>query len=378
MNKSSVHSSHFTCLLSVLFVLIVVLAALHVPAIAADSHEAEGGLITSISFTAASRTDHWQGYYGALSYIPPNSSQYPDYFNTSAGHSNSIRQVVLNITTFTPHEYLLITSSSSINVSGLQAGNVSQVDCITGTGPDSGTNTFTGSSTFDNIPDRGSIQNVPTAYISGNFSEGLLQDGASNNAFIVPIVAVGVCFDGTPCNFQFILPSNSSTPISYYMYYLSSQANISSQVTTPRVTGQIMHSNNKIGIPYVLVNLTNATTMNIVGSTHTNGTGYYNFTSPDAGDYYINASTLRFWDNSTAVSVTADETVIVNLSLWLKGDLNNNGKSADAGDLVLMNRAVLWEIQGGWQWDLNDNGIIADVGDLVLMNRAVLHEIILT
>ncbi len=142
------------------------------------------------------------------------------------------------------------------------------------------------------------------------------------------------------------------------------------------ITGQITYSNNNTGIFNVSVNLTNATTMNVVNSTHTNGTGYYNFTNVIAGDYYINATKTRYWDNSTEVNATANETA--NLSLWLVGDLNNKGKSADAGDLVLMNRAVLWEISGDWRWDLNHNGRIADAGDLVLMNRAVLGEIILT
>ena len=142
------------------------------------------------------------------------------------------------------------------------------------------------------------------------------------------------------------------------------------------IAGQITHTNNNTGIPDVSVNLTNATTMNVVDFTSTNGTGYYNFTNINAGDYYVKASKIRYWDNTTEVNVTADETA--NLSLWLVGDLNNNGRSAGIGDLVLMNRAVLWEIPGDWRWDLNRNGRIAGIGDLVLMNRAVLGEIVLT
>lgn len=144
------------------------------------------------------------------------------------------------------------------------------------------------------------------------------------------------------------------------------------------VVGQITYSNNDTGIPGVFVNLTNATNMNVIISTTTNETGYYNLTSADTKEFYINASKTTFWDNSTAtVSVTANETVIANLKLWLIGDLNNDGKAAGAYDLTMMNRAVLWEIAGDWQWDLNKNGKIADAGDLVLMNRAVLGEIIL-
>jgi hypothetical protein len=142
------------------------------------------------------------------------------------------------------------------------------------------------------------------------------------------------------------------------------------------IAGQITHTNNNTGIPDVSVNLTNATTMNVVDFTSTNGTGYYNFTNINAGDYYVKASKIRYWDNTTEVNVTADETA--NLSLWLVGDLNNNGRSAGIGDLVLMNRVVLWKIPGDWRWDLNGNGRTAGIGDLVLMNRAVLGEIVLT
>ena len=52
------------------------------------------------------------------------------------------------------------------------------------------------------------------------------------------------------------------------------------------------------------------------------------------------------------------------------GDLNGNGISADAGDLVLMKRASIGEIQADFGYDLNNNGQFADAGDLVLMKRA--------
>lgn len=59
----------------------------------------------------------------------------------------------------------------------------------------------------------------------------------------------------------------------------------------------------------------------------------------------------------------------------LKGDLNNNGIPADAGDLVLMKRASIGEIQADSRYDLNNNGQNADAGDLVLMKRASIGEI---
>ena len=61
----------------------------------------------------------------------------------------------------------------------------------------------------------------------------------------------------------------------------------------------------------------------------------------------------------------------------LRGDLNNNGISADAGDLVLMKLASIDEIMADSRYDLNENGTPADAGDLVLMKRASIAEITL-
>lgn len=61
--------------------------------------------------------------------------------------------------------------------------------------------------------------------------------------------------------------------------------------------------------------------------------------------------------------------------IYLKGDLNDNGIPADAGDLVLMKRASIGEIISDFRYDLNENGIPADAGDLVLMKRASIGEI---
>ena len=57
------------------------------------------------------------------------------------------------------------------------------------------------------------------------------------------------------------------------------------------------------------------------------------------------------------------------------GDLNENGISADAGDLVLMKRASIGEIKADSRYDLNNNGQLADAGDLALMKRVSIGEI---
>jgi predicted transcriptional regulator with HTH domain len=217
-------TSHVTEHLFGLLAVIVVMALLSVGISGGTGAEAQAGYITSINIIASSQTDHWQGYYGFLSGISQNITKYPEYFNVSTSNVSSIRPIELNMSTFTPNEYLLITDSNSLNVPGLQAGDISMIDSITGTGSDSGTNTFTYKSSFYNIPIRGNIQNVPTVYINGtgqmNFREGLLKDG-NNSVFIVPIEEAMPGYNGLPCNFQFILPTNYSNPITYYIYYLA-------------------------------------------------------------------------------------------------------------------------------------------------------------
>jgi len=91
----------------------------------------------------------------------------------------------------------------------------------------------------------------------------------------------------------------------------------------------------------------------------------------------VNASKPRFWDNSTEVEVIAGETTEVNMMLWLKGDLNNNGIPADIGDVAMMWSAWKGEITADYRYDLNNNGILADIGDVAMMWSAWKGEIVL-
>ena len=152
------------------------------------------------------------------------------------------------------------------------------------------------------------------------------------------------------------------------------------QLFTGSISGRITYTCNETGIAGVIVNLTQGS---VVNSTTTDSNGNYTFAAVVPGDYYVNASKPRlenvtgFWDNSTNVTVIAGVTSEVNMMLWLKGDLNNNGISADAGDVTLMKRASTGEIAGDWRYDLNHNGMIADAGDVTLMKRASAGEIVL-
>jgi len=141
------------------------------------------------------------------------------------------------------------------------------------------------------------------------------------------------------------------------------------------VAGRITYTCNGMGIADVTVNLTQGGS--VVNSTTTNGTGHYDLANVPQGNYYVNASKIRFWDNSTAVTVTAGNTTEADMMLWLKGDLDGNCTVADADDLRLMIRACLRIDPGDWRYDLNGNGRNGDIGDLVLLKRASLGEIVL-
>jgi len=73
--------------------------------------------------------------------------------------------------------------------------------------------------------------------------------------------------------------------------------------------------------------------------------GNYIITDIPTGDYTLTASKLRFWSKSTSVTVIAGETVTAHRSLWLKGDLDNNGIVTDAGDSAMLKDASVGKIQ---------------------------------
>ena len=110
------------------------------------------------------------------------------------------------------------------------------------------------------------------------------------------------------------------------------------------IAGTISSAATGTGIAGVTVDLTFNGTV-IASTTTTDSSGSYLFTELAAGEYTVTSSKARFWANSTSVTVSSGETVTANQALWLKGDLNNNGISADAGDLAMMKDASVGNIE---------------------------------
>jgi len=135
------------------------------------------------------------------------------------------------------------------------------------------------------------------------------------------------------------------------------------------VSGTITYTHNETGIAEVTVNLTqNGTSIN---STVTDSSGNYTFTNISPGDYNITASKIRFWSNSTSpVTVNAGASTTANLMLWLKGDLNNDGKVSEI-DLALMRSAVAeyeLPIPVDWKFDINSDGKVNEVDIAIIRN----------
>ena len=144
------------------------------------------------------------------------------------------------------------------------------------------------------------------------------------------------------------------------------------------ISGFITYACNETGLAGVTVNLSlsqpgNGNETPAIKSTVTDSNGSYMFINVYPGTYNITASRRGFWYNSSSVTVTgtpASESYTLNLTLWLKGDLNNNGKPADDADVSKMENASIGEISPDWRYDLNRNSIAADAGDLAMIKDA--------
>ena len=106
--------------------------------------------------------------------------------------------------------------------------------------------------------------------------------------------------------------------------WVNQTATTSAPAANGAVSGTITSTNDGTGVPGVTGNLTLNSTGTVIASTTTDSSGDYLIIDQAPGEYTLTASKIRFWSDSTTVTVNAGEFVTVNSALWLKGDLNNN------------------------------------------------------
>jgi hypothetical protein len=180
--------------------------------------QANGGNITRIDFAANSYTEHWLGFYGIIT----NNTMTIENFNRE--NNNSIKHIFLGISVYNGDYLIITTSSSPPDLFGLRAGNIASINEITGLGDDSGSNTFTNSSTY-RIPSSGDeLTDVPSISLldsTGKYSrEALFADINGDPVFAVPLESRIPGKNDEPYYFQIMLPDNGS--LTYYFFYLQS------------------------------------------------------------------------------------------------------------------------------------------------------------
>jgi hypothetical protein len=138
------------------------------------------------------------------------------------------------------------------------------------------------------------------------------------------------------------------------------------------ISGKITYTCNATGIAGATVNLTQGE--NVIDSTTTDGDGNYTFTEVTSGNYKVNASKLRFWDNATDVTVTTGANT-ANMMLWLKGDLYNDGV-LDIYDIIMLRQAAAENIPWDYRYDLYVDAMV-DIYDIIVLRQAVAGNIVL-
>lgn len=178
--------------------------------------QANGGYLTPMNIERNSYTEHWMGVYGVIS----NNTM---TIENSYVKYNNIQHILTGISAHEGDYILITTSPSPPELSGLRAGNIASIDKITGNDDDSGSNTFTYSSSYM-IPFSGTIlDDVPSLYLFDSrehyFREAFLEDNNADPVFAVPIEPQDIQTNKSH-SFQFMLPQNGS--ITYYFFYLPS------------------------------------------------------------------------------------------------------------------------------------------------------------
>ena len=181
---------------------------------------------------------------------------------------------------------------------------------------------------------------------NSNFDWGtrisLVYDGVDEHA-----IQVGSSGSVATLNFSVIGDGNTmmeptdiqlAGPLDYQLGTATPKNGLFTVLTTGSISGTIV-DNTGVGLDNVTLNLISDSTWTSL----TNETGSYNFLGLPVGEYSIQLSKTGYWNNTVNVTVNSGRTTTMNTGLPLKGDFNNNGIAADAGDLSLMKDASVWK-----------------------------------
>lgn len=162
----------------------------------------EGGNVTMVNLTSTISTDRWQGYYGNVS--GHLSLGYNSYLFYDFGGGNGVA--------------VYASRNSSFDFNNVEATTPLQVDTAWGydRGNDQAEDIFTGTTNISGVV-APSVEINPAGQ---NFNSTILDDGSpsdkSNFAFGAVVQKSGLCFDGTVCDYELMVPSDGLE--TYYLF----------------------------------------------------------------------------------------------------------------------------------------------------------------
>lgn len=183
--------------------------------VAATSDETEGGNITNGDLGSATLTEKWAAYWGNVS----GSIQLWDGTNSVYTWSVSNSSVVGEVCASTNSAFAFSTATSG------SGADVDTAWAFTTTDTDSATNTLTGAGcdlTFTGITTISGSDSV--LHTDSNYETCVIDDGSTgaetNFAFCGVLNSTGLSFDGTPSQYELMVPTTDTAGATetYYFY----------------------------------------------------------------------------------------------------------------------------------------------------------------
>lgn len=190
----------------------------------ADSDTTQGGNITRADLLQPAGSSLWHGIYGQTaptSFLPLSLVANPGGVTYLTANTGSIA-CEYGIDTLN-----IMFSEEPIIIPPLFAGSLPALDLFIPDPLQNGSSTFRLLSSFK--LSNYTLYNVPTTTTisSGgqNFTMAYLQDSAGNFVFATPAVPSQPSFEGTPANFQLMVPTNGTNKTYYYIVDLRCKPN---------------------------------------------------------------------------------------------------------------------------------------------------------